>query len=74
LADRSLAATVLESLLPILRNGDAVVDADEKLDVDKVVSVCRNLQLEQLGILILESVKSNQGKMLYFTIINYDRS
>jgi hypothetical protein len=60
-----LAATVLESLLPILRNGDAVVDADEKLDVDKVVSVCRNLQLEQLGILILESVKSNQGQFFY---------
>jgi hypothetical protein len=72
LADRSLAATVLESLLPILRNGDA--DADEKLDLDKVVYVCRNLQLEQLGILILESVKSNQGKILYFTVVSYERS
>ena len=71
-----MAATVLESLLPILRNGDAAVDADadEKLDLDKVVYVCRNLQLEQLGILILESVKSNQGKILYFTVVSYERS
>ena len=59
LSDRTLAAAILESLLSILKNPKT--DPAENLDTEKLVSVCRNLELQQLGLLVLESVKPTEG-------------
>ena len=60
LSDRTLAAAILESLLSILKNPKT--DLAENLDTEKLVSVCRNLELQQLGLLVLESVKPTEGE------------
>ena len=54
-----MAAAILESLLSILKNPKT--DPAENLDTEKLVSVCRNLELQQLGLLVLESVKPAEG-------------
>jgi len=54
-----LAATVLESLLPLLTS-----EKGEILETEKLVSICRGLELEQLGILVLETLASNRKNAL----------
>jgi hypothetical protein len=54
-----LAATVLESLLPLLTS-----EKGEVLETEKLVSICRGLELEQLGILVLETLASNRKNAL----------
>ena len=54
LTDRNLAATILESLLPLMQNSHT--EDDSKIKIENLVFICRNLELEQLGILILGQI------------------